>query len=261
MFHYHCCRHALTKRWSGPMIAFRFRFCSLCEVHIPISHPMHNIATDRSSPSHTLCTILPQTGPPHLTPYAQYCHRLVLPISHPMHNIATDRSSPSHTLCTILPQTGPPHLTPYAQYCHRPVLPISHPMHNIATDWSSPSHTLCTILPQTGPPHLTPYAQYCHRPVLPISHPMHNIATDRSSPSHTLCTICMFQYNVWEHIQIQNIHISHPACTCICICSHTLYIPLSPYVQCYVHLSHATCMPTEHPHLPPCTERRAGASG
>jgi hypothetical protein len=38
VFHYHCCRSSLTKKWSGPMITFRFMFCSLC-VNIPISHP------------------------------------------------------------------------------------------------------------------------------------------------------------------------------------------------------------------------------
>eukprot|EP00731_Ephydatia_muelleri_P030823 Em0022g337a len=38
VFHYHCCRKALTKRWSGPRIAFRFMFCSIC-MNTPISHP------------------------------------------------------------------------------------------------------------------------------------------------------------------------------------------------------------------------------
>jgi E3 ubiquitin-protein ligase MYCBP2 len=38
VFHYHCCRNALTARWSGPRITFRFMFCSLCE-NVRISHP------------------------------------------------------------------------------------------------------------------------------------------------------------------------------------------------------------------------------
>ena len=32
IFHYHCCKMALTKRWSGPRISFRFLMCPLCEV-------------------------------------------------------------------------------------------------------------------------------------------------------------------------------------------------------------------------------------
>ena len=32
LFHYHCCRNALTTRWSGPRILFRFMFCPLCTV-------------------------------------------------------------------------------------------------------------------------------------------------------------------------------------------------------------------------------------
>ena len=32
VFHYHCCDLALTKKWSGPRISFRFMFCSLCQV-------------------------------------------------------------------------------------------------------------------------------------------------------------------------------------------------------------------------------------
>ncbi len=32
VFHYHCCHNALTKKWSGPRITFRFMFCSICEV-------------------------------------------------------------------------------------------------------------------------------------------------------------------------------------------------------------------------------------
>ncbi|XP_019855060.1 PREDICTED: E3 ubiquitin-protein ligase MYCBP2-like isoform X1 [Amphimedon queenslandica] len=38
VFHYHCCRDALSKKWSGPRITFRFMFCSICEDK-PISHP------------------------------------------------------------------------------------------------------------------------------------------------------------------------------------------------------------------------------
>ncbi len=34
VFHYHCCRNTLTKRWSGPRITFRFMFCSICVVSI-----------------------------------------------------------------------------------------------------------------------------------------------------------------------------------------------------------------------------------
>ena len=32
VFHYHCCFNALSKKWSGPRITFRFMFCSICEV-------------------------------------------------------------------------------------------------------------------------------------------------------------------------------------------------------------------------------------
>ena len=32
VFHYQCCHNALSKKWSGPRITFRFMFCSICEV-------------------------------------------------------------------------------------------------------------------------------------------------------------------------------------------------------------------------------------
>ncbi|XP_074101339.1 MYC binding protein highwire isoform X2 [Cotesia typhae] len=37
VFHLHCCRNVLMKRWVGPRITFGFSFCPICKV--PIEHP------------------------------------------------------------------------------------------------------------------------------------------------------------------------------------------------------------------------------
>ncbi|KMQ98404.1 putative e3 ubiquitin-protein ligase mycbp2-like protein [Lasius niger] len=37
VFHLHCCRHVLMKRWVGPRITFGFSLCPICKV--PIDHP------------------------------------------------------------------------------------------------------------------------------------------------------------------------------------------------------------------------------
>lgn len=38
VFHLHCCRHVLMKRWVGPRITFGFSLCPICKV--PMDHPM-----------------------------------------------------------------------------------------------------------------------------------------------------------------------------------------------------------------------------
>ena len=67
VFHYHCCRNALTKRWSGPMIAFRFMFCSLCVVSCTIHHKIFDTL------SHTQIHSLTHS----------LIHTQNIPISHP----------------------------------------------------------------------------------------------------------------------------------------------------------------------------------
>ncbi|XP_026670208.1 E3 ubiquitin-protein ligase MYCBP2-like [Ceratina calcarata] len=37
VFHLHCCRHVLMKRWVGPRITFGFSLCPICKV--PMEHP------------------------------------------------------------------------------------------------------------------------------------------------------------------------------------------------------------------------------
>lgn len=37
VFHLHCCRHVLMKRWVGPRITFGFSLCPICKV--PMDHP------------------------------------------------------------------------------------------------------------------------------------------------------------------------------------------------------------------------------
>lgn len=37
VFHLHCCRHVLMKRWVGPRITFGFSLCPICK--IPMDHP------------------------------------------------------------------------------------------------------------------------------------------------------------------------------------------------------------------------------
>ena len=32
VFHYHCCRRVLMKRWAGPRITFAFSQCPICKV-------------------------------------------------------------------------------------------------------------------------------------------------------------------------------------------------------------------------------------
>ena len=32
VFHYHCCRSVLEKRWAGPRITFSFSYCPICKV-------------------------------------------------------------------------------------------------------------------------------------------------------------------------------------------------------------------------------------
>ncbi|GFY47108.1 hypothetical protein TNIN_284731 [Trichonephila inaurata madagascariensis] len=38
VFHLHCCRAVLTKKWSGPRITFRFSLCPICQA--PMDHPV-----------------------------------------------------------------------------------------------------------------------------------------------------------------------------------------------------------------------------
>ncbi|XP_042905926.1 E3 ubiquitin-protein ligase MYCBP2-like [Parasteatoda tepidariorum] len=49
VFHLHCCRAVLIKKWSGPRITFRFSLCPICQV------PMdHNVLKDLLDPARSL---------------------------------------------------------------------------------------------------------------------------------------------------------------------------------------------------------------
>lgn len=38
VFHFHCCKAVLEKRWSGPRITFGFSLCPICKADI--QHPL-----------------------------------------------------------------------------------------------------------------------------------------------------------------------------------------------------------------------------
>lgn len=49
VFHYHCCRTVLEKRWIGPRISFGFSLCPICKADI-----MHYMLTDLLDPINEL---------------------------------------------------------------------------------------------------------------------------------------------------------------------------------------------------------------